>query len=639
MSTKSLEKSALQVEVERRFGVLPNFFRLVPETPEITEKMWGFALAAYVDNPLPALFKERLFVYLSRFCEVRYCIARHVGFLAGLGHASGAAGCPPQSVEEIIDLLRRPLVGAEQLASCQSLCNSLDAPLGELPASGSQMEEALFGLTSHVFLQTADARGCLDCLRHALGEIRLQYLILLLAFIRAAHYWTKVHPEIILEDDITHLLATHETLADCVLKNPEISSDAIGQALLDELPSLRLKADKAIALLAAIVDSSEDAIVSKRLDGIITSWNKSAERMFGYTAEEAIGQSVMLIIPTERRKEEETIISRMKQGRRLDHFETVRITKDGTRIDVSLTISPVRDASGRIVGASKIARDIGDRKRAENALRESEERFRHLAETLDAEVRLRTGELEERTTEVLRRADQVRILSHRLMRAQDDERRKLARELHDSTGQLLAALSMNIATIQEGNLDAASKKVISDSAGLVDQITREVRTISHLLHPPLLEVAGLSAAIRWYADGFAERSGIDVKIEIPRDFPRLNDEIELVIFRMVQECLTNVHRHSASPTASIKVELDEPHVIVRVQDRGKGMALNGPLEAGSDKVGVGLGGMQERLKQIGGMLRIESDNAGTEVIATIPHTAALMNAEAGASGLKCLQEE
>src|ERR1700758_3108926 len=158
-----------EYEIRERFGVLPNFFRLTPEIPQISVHLWYCAEVAYLDNPLPSLFKERLFVYLSRFCEVRYCIARHVGFLVGLGHASGAADCPAQSVEEIVRLIRRSLPRAKQLESCQSLCNSLEMPLDELPTSGSQMEEALFGLASHVFLQTPEASACLDSLRNALG--------------------------------------------------------------------------------------------------------------------------------------------------------------------------------------------------------------------------------------------------------------------------------------------------------------------------------------------------------------------------------------------------------------------------------------------------------------------------------------
>jgi signal transduction histidine kinase len=162
----------------------------------------------------------------------------------------------------------------------------------------------------------------------------------------------------------------------------------------------------------------------------------------------------------------------------------------------------------------------------------------------------------------------------------------------------------------------------------VEQITREVRTVSYLLHPPLLELAGLSSAIRWYADGFAERSRIGVEIEIPPDFPRLNDEVELAIFRVVQECLTNILRHSGSPTALIKAEVEGPNVMVRVQDRGKGMSPKGQLAPLSDKAGVGLGGMQERLRQIGGNLQIQSDDTGTTVIATFPYAPALHDAEA-----------
>src|SRR4029077_325830 len=161
----------------------------------------------------------------------------------------------------------------------------------------SEVERAIFGLASHVFLQTAEAPACLDALKSLLGERRLQYLVLFLAFVRTAHYWTKLHPELILEEDIKQLLATHGALAECVLNQPDEVSDEVSRTLLDELASLRRQTERDAGSLAAIVDSSNDAIVSKDLNGVITSWNKSAERLFGYTAEEAIGQHVTLIIP------------------------------------------------------------------------------------------------------------------------------------------------------------------------------------------------------------------------------------------------------------------------------------------------------------------------------------------------------
>src|SRR6202035_1346463 len=181
----------------------------------------------------------------------------------------------------------------------------------------------------HVFLKTSDYLLCLDALARLLGPIRLQYLLLLLAFVRAAHYWTETHPEIALEDDIDKLLATHEALADCILNDPE-ARDSVSESLLDELPALRLKADKAIGLLAAIVDSSEDAIISKTLEGVITSWNAAAEHLFGYTPEEAVGRHISLIIPVDRRSEEIGILEQIRRGERIDHFDTVRVCKDGT---------------------------------------------------------------------------------------------------------------------------------------------------------------------------------------------------------------------------------------------------------------------------------------------------------------------
>jgi len=411
--------SDFENRVKERFGVLPNFFRLAPETPEIIEKLWGFAEAAYLDNPLPSVFKERLFVHLSRFCAVRYCIARHVGFLIGLGHPAGDPTVRTQSAADVVQLLRRPFPRGQELQSCLSLCAACPAPIVEMPTADTPMEDAIFVLAGHVFLKTSDYLLCLDVLARLLGPVRLQYLLLLLAFVRAAHYWTETHPEVAFEDDINKLVATNEALADCILNDPE-AKDTVSQSLLDELPALRLKADRAIGLLAAIVDSSDDAIVSKTLEGIITSWNAGAEGLFGYTASEAVGQHVSLIIPANRRDEETVIIERIKRGERIEHFDTVRIRKDKRPLDISLTISPVRDASGKVVGASKIARDITQRKRIERELREGEERYRTLADALDTQVQFRTRELERRNSD-------LRELSSRLLESQDAERRHITR--------------------------------------------------------------------------------------------------------------------------------------------------------------------------------------------------------------------
>src|ERR1700733_25255 len=178
-------KAEIERSVGDRFGVLPNFFRLAPETPEITEKLWGFAQVAYLDNPLPSVFKERLFVYLSRFCSARYCIARHVGFLVGLGRPAGDKDAQPQSIVEVVMLLRRPLPRGPELELRVSLCAACPAPLGEIPSSDSQTEDAIFALASHVFLQTTDASACIDALERLLGAVRLQYLLLFLTFVRA----------------------------------------------------------------------------------------------------------------------------------------------------------------------------------------------------------------------------------------------------------------------------------------------------------------------------------------------------------------------------------------------------------------------------------------------------------------------
>jgi PAS domain S-box-containing protein len=372
-------------------------------------------------------------------------------------------------------------------------------------------------------------------------------------------------------------------------------------------------------LLAAIVDSSDDAIVSKNLNGIVNSWNKSAERLFGYSAKEAIGQHITFIIPREHRDEEIMILERLKRGERVDHFETVRMRKDGTTLDVSLTISPVKDDAGRVVGASKVARDITEQKRIERALRESEERLRELAQGLETQVRIRTRELEQRNAEVLQQSELLRGLSNRLVQTQDDERRRISRELHDSAGQILTALGLNLANISElARQRLPLDKAVEDSQALVQELSKEIRTLSYLLHPPLLDENGLSQAILWYVQGLMERSDLRIELEVSQDFDRLSAEMELSVFRIVQESLTNIHRHSESKTATIRLSRRPDGVCLEIQDAGQGMSAEKLAGMQGQRSGVGITGMRERIRHFGGTMDIQSNEKGTKISVKLP---------------------
>lgn len=473
--------------------------------------------------------------------------------------------------------------------------------------------------------------------------------------------------------------------------------------------TVQRQARKATALLAAIVASSDDAIVSKNLDGIIESWNQSAERIFGYTAGEAIGKHITLIVPSDHRDEEDEILARLRRGERVDHFHTVRRRKDGSLFDVSLTISPVRDSSGRVVGASKVARDITAQKQGERALRESEQRVRVItdaspimvwmagtdklcyyfnkgwldftgrsleqesgngwAENLhpedvdrclqiyvsnfdarhpfEMEYRMRhhTGQYrwildrgvpryapdgtfegyvggcldihdQKEAAEKVRGADETL----RLMKVQDEERRRIARELHDSAGQTLTVLGLSLAHLVERAQVSAPElaKEGKEIEGVVQQLHREIRTTSYLLHPPLLDECGLASAVKMYVEGLAERSDVAITLDVADNVGRLPNDMELAIFRLVQECLTNIHRHSGSKTALIRVAREGESVRTEVRDQGKGISSERLLEIQSHGAGVGIRGIRERIRQLHGEVKIESNGSGTSVIVSIP---------------------
>jgi signal transduction histidine kinase len=223
---------------------------------------------------------------------------------------------------------------------------------------------------------------------------------------------------------------------------------------------------------------------------------------------------------------------------------------------------------------------------------------------------------------------ELRTLSARLMATQDEERRRIARDLHDSVGQLVAALSMNTGLIQTEaeKMKPGIAEAARQNAQLLEQLSREIRTISHLLHPPLLDEVGLLPAIKTFAEGFAERSNVKVTVELSKDIGRLSPTYEISIFRIVQECLTNIYKHSGSKTAGIKIWATRDNTLtVQVCDEGKGMIVENHQSASAKKNhGMGLSGMRERVRELGGKLEVRSSNEGTIVIAALP----LVGAEA-----------
>ena len=263
---------------------------------------------------------------------------------------------------------------------------------------------------------------------------------------------------------------------------------------------------------------------------------------------------------------------------------------------------------------------------------EGEQRYRELAESLEKQVRTRTEQLECRTTELVQQSEDIRTLSSQLLLLQNEERRHIARELHDSAGQTLAVLSMNLARLaEEAKTQSPELAVEAEvSEKLVQQLQQEIRTASYLLHPPLLDESGLASALELYVNGVTERTGLAIQLEVAEDFGRVSRELELVIFRMVQECLTNIHRHSRGKSATIRLSRDDQSLTLEVRDQGQGIPAKKLAEIQAGASGVGIRGMRERVRQFSGQMNLESDSSGTRVHVTIP-TKRAANQEAGST--------
>ncbi len=403
----------LEARQDAAFGLMPNFFRLSSTEPKITENLWGFAQFAYLDNPLPSIFKERLFVYLSRFCDIRYCIARHVGFLVGFGYPAGDASCLPQKVESVVPLLRHPLPRGEDLLPALAVCAACAG--SEFPAPDSQTEQALFACATHVFLQTSDAPPAHEALRRALGSRTLEQLNLFLAFVRTAHYWTKLHPELVLEQDVIHLLDTHEILVDCILKDPEARTDALSQQVELELASLRelrgqhermteafqeLSADHQYVKqslyeteenLRELVSVMPAAVYACDGDGWITYCNRRMVEIWGCASDpERISHGVPNSCQCQiyrgdgirLHSEDAAVWNVLATGEPVVNCELVVERSDASRISVLANITALRNPQGEVTGAVCIFQDITEL----NRLRKEREGFLHELERSNREL-------------------------------------------------------------------------------------------------------------------------------------------------------------------------------------------------------------------------------------------------------------
>lgn len=306
------------------------------------------------------------------------------------------------------------------------------------------------------------------------------------------------------------------------------------------------------------------------LPGVIQLWNRGAERIYGFRKDEALGKNITELLGTK------FPVAIAQIQRQLTHSgywegELVHTRKDGQEIYVESRWSLHRDGDPRTI--LELNTDITERKRYQ---------------------------------------EQLQALSGKLMQVQDEERRRIARDLHDSTGQKLVALKLSL------EQHRSSSRGSADEVKLVDDILQDIRTLSQLLHPPLLEESGLLSAVRWLVEGFSSRSGINVTFNSADKIDRLPPDVELALFRVIQEALNNIHRHSEASAAELDVKKLNDSLVLTISDDGKGMHAPAGKKPGPATLGVGLLGMRERLSQLGGRLTIHSGKKGTKIEAQVP---------------------
>lgn len=336
--------------------------------------------------------------------------------------------------------------------------------------------------------------------------------------------------------------------------------------------TVRKEAEKALVHYAALVESSDDAIIGKTLEGFVTSWNKGAEAVFGYARGEMVGKPISVLIPPDRKDEEPEILKKIKRGESVDHYETLRRRKDGKLIDISVTISPIRDADGKIIGASKVARDITERKR----------------------------------------------LEREILEISDREQRRIGHDLHDGLCQHLAGIEM-MSQVLEQKLTPHSKdaaKRAGDIAKNVREAISQTRSLARGLSPVTLESEGLGSALHELAVNTEKMFNVECRFDGDLHVSVPDHAVATHLFRLAQEAVSNAIRHGKAKRISIELQADARRVYLTVDDNGKGFSKNGS----ANSKGMGLRIMKSRVGMMGGTLAIETNpGGGTSVICSVPN--------------------
>jgi PAS domain S-box-containing protein len=376
----------------------------------------------------------------------------------------------------------------------------------------------------------------------------------------------------------------------------------------------KLEIAEAARRFSRLAEANPFGTVIGDLSGELNYVNPAFLRTLGYSEADVRAGEVRWdkLTPSEFAQADARAVEQLRAFGRCEVYEKAYIAKDGRRVPILVGAAAI-DSGGGDPEIAAFVTDLTPLKAAQEALRTANSE-------LEKKIAERTAALEAEIADRKRAEVSLRELTGRLLLMQDEERRHMARELHDHAGQTLVALAMNFSAL----LDAAQGQnpeivaLVAQSQHLSDGLSKEIRTLSYLLHPPLLDEAGLKAALQWYVEGFSKRSGIEVDLELPADLTRLSRPLELVIFRVVQESLTNVHRHSGSRSANIRLTHSDQTVHLEIIDRGSGISAKKLQQMTAAQLGVGVRGMEERVRQFGGTLTIDSSSAGTTVAVKVP---------------------